>query len=127
MDGRLNDSNDVDRAGGTNGLFPMARAEAAMISEVYGAECWHGDSGYPIWDSGVNMGSLFEVKTVRVKYENERYLKISVQGSGVCYVHNRYEGDRHTYIVVVKHFCNTCVLIIADYCPGFERSLVTII
>ena len=30
-------------------------------------------------------------------------------------------------IVVVKHFCNTCVLIIADSCPGFERSLVTII
>ena len=29
--------------------------------------------------------------------------------------------------VVVKHFCNTCVLIIADSCPGFERSLVTII
>ena len=31
------------------------------------------------------------------------------------------------YNVVVKHFCNTCVLIIADSCPGFERSLVTII
>ncbi|SDG76245.1 hypothetical protein SAMN05216584_11162 [Selenomonas sp. WCT3] len=86
--------------GSTAGLFSMSKAEAAMVSEVYGAQCWHGDSGYPIWDSGVNMGSIFEVKTARVKYEDERYLKIFVQGSGVCYVHNRYEGDMHTYILL---------------------------
>ena len=34
---------------------------------------------------------------------------------------------QETDTVVVKHFCNTCVLILADSCTGFERSLVTIL
>lgn len=104
---------------GTEGLFPMVKAEAAMVSEVYGAECWHGDSGCPIWDSGVNMGSLFEVKTARVTYEDERFLKISVRGSAVCYTHNRYEGEMKHHVLVEDK--TSGVVLIDGFYPPIPR------
>ena len=86
--------------GSSESFWAVPKAEAALVSEVYGATCWHGDSGCPIWDSGSQIGALFEVKTARVMYEDERYLKISVHGSSVSYIRNRYVGDMGKLVLV---------------------------
>ncbi len=75
-------------------------AEAYILSKVYGATCWHGDSRYPVWDTGAKGGSIFDVHTARINYEDNQILNIIVKGSAVCYVHNRFEGNTNSYSIV---------------------------
>ncbi|WP_297570429.1 hypothetical protein [uncultured Anaerovibrio sp.] len=81
-------------------LMVPSYSQASILSTVNGATCWHGDSQYPVWDTGSSFGSIFDVHTAYINYEDDKILNIVVKGNGISYKHDNLTGESSSHNIV---------------------------